>query len=223
VIERVSFSSARGGIASGLLGTFKGAIQAPAVVVLQEYWGLNDHMRAVIQRWTDEGFIALAPDLYQGKVASTASEAKALMASLDWKQALSEIAGAVNYLRGLASGNGRVGVTGYCLGGALAFSTACSVRGLAAVVPYYGVPSSADWNTVDVPILAHFARDDDWASPEAAEEIMKTLRARGQSMELHVYDAKHAFCNDTRPEVYSPEHATLAWQRTVEFMRAHVG
>ena len=92
---------------------------------------------------------------------------------------------------------------------------------LPAAVPFYGIPPAPDWSQVDVPILAHVAARDGWVTPAAAEKIQETLAALGKRMDLHVYDADHAFMNEQRPEVYSPEDARVAWDRTIDFLRAH--
>jgi len=221
MLERVSFTSRTGGDASGVLTLPSGSEPAPAIVVLQEWWGINEQIQAQAQRFADEGFVALVPDLYHGAVAANADEAKTMMNALDRPKALDEIAGAVAYLRGHPRSTGKVAVCGFCMGGALSLATACQVPGLAAVVPYYGVPPGGDWAKVDAPVLGHFARRDDWAKPELAQKIQEQICAAGGSMELRVYDADHAFCNERRPEVYSAEAAALSWQRTLEFLRAH--
>jgi carboxymethylenebutenolidase len=221
MLERVSFTSSTGGDASGVLALPSGTEAGPAIVVLQEWWGVNDQIQAQAQRFADEGFVALVPDLYHGVVAKDAAEAGQMMKSLDWPKALDEIDGAVEYLRKHPRSTGNIAVCGFCMGGALSFATACRVRGLSAVVPYYGLPPGGDWANVDAPVLAHFARRDDWAKPELATKIQEQICAAGGSMELRVYDADHAFCNERRPEVYSPEAAALSWQRTLDFLRAH--
>jgi carboxymethylenebutenolidase len=117
-----------------------------------------------------------------------------------------------------------VGAVGFCMGGALCFSAAATIPRLGAAVPFYGIPSKAtDYSKVKAPILAHFAARDTWAKPALAEALQRELAARGQPMELHVYDADHAFMNDTRPEVHHPEAARLAWDRTTAFLREHLG
>jgi carboxymethylenebutenolidase len=187
----------------------------PGLVVLQEWWGINDQIQAVAQRFAAAGFAVLVPDLYHGKVAQSPEEAGRMMKALDHGVAVQEIAGAVDYLR--ANGNGKVAVTGFCLGGALAFASAVHIRGLAAVVPFYGLPGDLDWSKVDAPIQAHFALHDDWATVAGAEKIKDAVTV---PMALHIYDAQHAFANDRRPEVYHPEAAQLAWERAVAFLRA---
>jgi carboxymethylenebutenolidase len=193
------------------------------IVVIHEWWGVNDQIKSIADRWASQGFVAAVPDLYDGRVAATSADAEALMKALDFEQALQAIAAAVAALRTHARSNGKVAISGYCMGGALAFAAATRVRGLAAVVPFYGLPPQADWSKVDAPIQAHFATHDDWATVAGARKIESALAAHGASMELHVYDAQHGFCNDRRPEVFDPEAAALAWQRTLAFVRSHAG
>jgi carboxymethylenebutenolidase len=108
------------------------------------------------------------------------------------------------------------------MGGALTFAAAVNIPHLGAAVPFYGVPGDLDWARIKAPVLAHFAKRDDWAKPAAAEAIRDRLVAAGGTMELHVYDADHAFVNDTRPEVHHPENARLAWERSVAFLKDHL-
>ena len=190
------------------------------VVLVQEYWGLNDHVRDIGKRLAAKGFRVLAPDLYHGKVTKSAEEAGKLMQSLDWPKALGEIVAAAEHLRDHESSNGKVAVMGFCMGGALTFAAATKIPWLAAAVPFYGVPSEkvADYTKEKAPILAHFAKHDQWATVDKAKEIQSKV----PSMELHVYDAQHAFFNDTRPEVYSPNDAKTAWDRSIAFLQKHL-
>jgi len=200
-----------------------GDATAPGVVVLQEWWGISEQspqarsVLSVAKRWADAGFVAIVPDLYHGKFAKTADEAGALMKSLDFQKATAEIASTVDFLKKQSRCNGKVAVTGYCMGGALTLKTAVDVRGLSCVVPFYGLPGDLDWSKVDAPVQAHFATQDDWATVTGAEKV----KAGVKSMELHVYAAQHAFCNDQRPEVFKPDAAALAWKRAVEFVKQH--
>ena len=212
--ERVTFPSSLGE-STGVVAKPEAASRA-GVVVLQEWWGVNDQIQKIAQRWADAGFLAIVPDLYHGKVAASAAEAQQMMNALDFGKAVQEIAGAVEHLRAL--GCAKVAVTGYCMGGALSFATAVNVRGLAAVVPYYGLPGELDWSKVDAPIQAHFATKDTWATVAGAEKIKAAVRV---PMELHVYEAEHAFANEHRPEVHNPEATRQAWDRTLAFVRAH--
>jgi carboxymethylenebutenolidase len=109
------------------------------------------------------------------------------------------------------------------MGGAITLAAAASSPslGLAAAVPFYGVPWQTDYKLIDCPVQAHFAAIDEWAKPSIALDIQKTVQERGGAMEVNVYDAKHAFMNDTRPEVHSPDDAKLAWARAVTFLKEH--
>jgi carboxymethylenebutenolidase len=220
----VTFKSKSGKDASGALAEPSGSGKAPSIVLIQEFWGLNDHVKSMVERFAKEGFLVVAPDLYHGKVTKDAGEAGKLMGELDTLQAVDEIAGAVAFLKEHPRGNGKVGVTGFCLGGALSLAAACHVPGLSAVVSFYGVPPAekVDYTKVTAPIQAHVAKKDQWVTPAKAEEIKKQLDAQNKPMEVHVYDADHAFVNDTRPEVYSPDNAKLALERAYAFFKKHL-
>jgi carboxymethylenebutenolidase len=222
---RVTFQAKSGAEASGEIALPAGEGKAPGVVLLQEWWGINDHIRSLLGRLAEAGFVACAPDLYHGKIAKDAETAGKMMGELDWPKAMDEIAGAAAYVASHPRSNGKVGVTGFCLGGALTLAATTMVPQFAAAVAFYGVPGAgkADWSKVKAPIMAHFAARDEWAKPSLAEDIKKELETRGQKMVLHVYDADHAFVNDTRPEVYNAEAAKLAWTRSMEFLHQHLG
>ncbi|HMG54820.1 MAG TPA: dienelactone hydrolase family protein [Kofleriaceae bacterium] len=215
--QRVTFPSSAGE-ATGVLVAPDGSSggKPPGVVVIQEWWGINDQIQAVAARYAAAGFVAIVPDLYHGALAKDAEEADRLMKALDFGKAVQEIAGAVAYVR--ERSNGKVAVTGYCLGGALSFAAAVNIRGLAAVVPFYGLPGDLDWSKIDAPVQAHFATHDDWATAAGAQKIKDAVVV---PMELHVYDAQHAFANERRPEVYNPEAAKQSWDRALAFVRSH--
>jgi carboxymethylenebutenolidase len=194
--------------------------KCPAVVIVHEWWGVNEQMQAIAKRYAEEGFLALVPDLYDGKVIpiGDAAAANAAMSALDFGKAVQQIAEAVETLRAHPRCNGKVAITGYCMGGALTLASAVNIRGLACAVPFYGLPGDLDWSKVDVPIQAHFAQHDEWATVAGAQKVKDAVNV---PMELHVYDAQHAFCNEKRPEVYHPEHAKTAWDRALAFIRQH--
>jgi carboxymethylenebutenolidase len=210
-----------------MASAFEGAVElpagegkVPAVVVIHEWWGLTDQIKTTLKQWAEEGFLAIAPDLYHGKVIpiGKSEEADAAMKALDFGAAVTQIGEAVAMLASHPRCNGKIAVTGYCMGGALTLATAVNVRGLAAVVPFYGLPGDLDWSKVDAPIQAHFAQHDDWATVAGAQKVKDAVKV---PMELHVYDAQHAFCNDQRPEVYNADACRQAWGRTVAFVRSH--
>jgi carboxymethylenebutenolidase len=203
-----------------------GSGKTGAVVVVQEWHGINDEMRAKVDRFAREGFLALAPDLYHGKVTADDTEAGKLMAALDFGRAVGEIGAAAQWLRDQPRSNGKVAVVGFCLGGALTFAAAANVPGLACTVPFYGIPdlSKLDLNKVSAPILAHFGEHDDWASPQKARLLAADLKAKGKSIELHVYEgAGHAFMRDSDKTKYHEASAKKAWPRTIAFLHEHVG
>jgi carboxymethylenebutenolidase len=197
--------------------------EAPSVVVLQEWWGLNDQIRSVADRLAEAGFHALVPDLYRGRLAADGEEANHLMSGLDFADAThQDVRGAVAHL---AARNGRpVGVMGFCMGGALTVAAAAHVPGLSAAVCFYGVPpaSLADPATIAIPFQAHFATRDDWCTPAVAQALEVSMRTAGRQPDVHHYEADHAFFNQTRPEVYDAACADLAWQRTLAFLRQHL-
>ncbi len=197
----------------------------PAVVLVQEWWGINAHIRSLTDRLAKEGFLTLAPDLYHGTIAKDAAEAERLMKALDTSAALEDIAAAVTTLKQDPRSNGKVGVIGFCLGGALAFAAACHIEGLSAVVPFYGTPPAAkvDYTKVTAPILAHFGAKDDFAKASNAQAIKAELDRLGKPIRLEIYDAGHAFMNDSRPEAFDAESAALAWSRTIAFLKEHLG
>jgi carboxymethylenebutenolidase len=222
--SRVTFQSMVGSNVSGELAEPAGAGKVASIVLLQEWWGVNDHIRDLAHRLAKEGFLVVAPDLYHGKVATDATEAGKLMRELDTLAAMKDVAGAVAYLKAHPRGNGKVGVVGFCMGGALSLASACHIEGLSAVAAFYGIPPAekVDYARVTAPIITHVARRDEWVTVGKMEAIKKQLESHGKAMELHVYDADHAFMNDTRPQVYDAASAKLAWDRTVAFFGKHL-
>jgi len=192
-----------------------------AVVLIHEWWGLNAHIRDVAERLTREGFTVFAVDLYAGRVARDEPEAEKLMTELDGRQALETLGRAAEALRqrGL-----KVGVLGFCMGGAYALAAAAHDAKLSACVPFYGIPpeTRADVTKIRAPVLGHYAQQDDWCSPDRVSALEQKLQRAGVPVEIHRYDAEHAFFNDTR-KVYSPENARTAWRRTVDFLHAKLG
>jgi carboxymethylenebutenolidase len=201
------------------------------VIVVQEWWGLVDHIVDVCDRFAGEGFTALAPDLYHGKTVPNAEPdeaAKALMA-LDLERAARDLSGAVDHLQAHEAVRGHgVAVVGFCMGGGLALWLATlrpdAVR---AAVPYYGIaPRGAepDWSALSAAVEGHYAEHDDMASPEAVASFETRLADLGKDVRIFRYPGtSHAFFNDTRPEIYDEDAARQAWVRTLEFLRAKLG
>jgi carboxymethylenebutenolidase len=223
---QVKFASKAGGQLEGAFAEPAGSTNAGGLIVVQEYWGVNDHMKSLCDRFAQAGFVVLAPDLFHGKLPANKEQAGQIMGALDKKKAVSEIGDAATFLRGQARCNGKVAVVGFCLGGALAFAATRDVDGLAAAVPFYGLPADmapdAFESVTRVPIQAHFAKTDDWAKASVAEQIQKKVRSGGGQMDLYVYDAGHAFMRTSDPAVYDAPSAKLAWERAVEFLKKHL-
>lgn len=212
----VNFKRPDGKTVTGYYAEPRGRSEAPGVVVVQEWWGLNDQIRGVADRYAAAGYRALVPDLYRGKLTLDAQEAQHMMSGLNFGDAAAQdIRGAVQHLKTTGK---KAGITGYCMGGALTMLSAVHVPEADAVVPWYGFPplEYIDASKINMPILGHFALDDAFFAPSTLDELEKKLKAAGVSVEFHRYNAKHAFANETGP-AYNPEAAELGWKRTLGF------
>jgi carboxymethylenebutenolidase len=201
-------------------------VGAPGVIVLQEWWGLVDHVKDVCDRLAAAGFHALAPDLYAGRSTTKPDEAGKLMMALDIAATERALRGAVARLRAEPGVAGdKVGVIGFCMGGQLALFAAAANPGIGACVDFYGIhPSvSVDFAKLEAPVLGFFAEHDAFVDGRAVAALVSALAEAGKRFEIHRYlDARHAFFNDSRPEVYHPGHAADAWQKTLAFFRSHL-
>ncbi len=220
--QMISFPRARGGTAQGYLAEAADP-RAPGVVVIQEWWGLQGQIRAACDGFAADGFAALAPDLYGGRVIPyhDRAAASAAMAALDFAAATDEaVRGAAQYLR---ARGGKVGLTGFCMGGAVAMAGAVRIPELSAAVVFYGLPPEevAAPEDVRVPLQGHFADQDDWVTPAIVDDLERKLRAAGKTFEIHRYHARHAFMNSER-EAYDAGAARLAWDRCRVFFRRHL-
>lgn len=222
--EMVEFPS-NGNTAAGYLARPKSG-SGPGVVVIQEWWGLVTHIKDVCDRLAVEGFTALAPDLYHGRTVTEPDEAGKAAMSLEIERAARDMAGAVDLLVQDPGARGdKVGVVGFCMGGGLALFLATLRPEVAACVPFYGVGPAverADFSKVTANVLGHWGEKDDSYDHAKIDELEQKLKQAGVGVEMHWYDGDHAFFNDTRPEVYNPEAAQLAWDRTLAFLRQNL-
>jgi carboxymethylenebutenolidase len=189
----------------------------PGVVVIQEWWGLNDQIMGVADRFARAGYNALAPDLYKGRVTATPDEANHLMSGLDFPDATTQdLRGATRHLQ---AGSGKVAVMGFCMGGALTIAALAHIPELAAGVCFYGIPPKdfADPASIKAPFQGHFANQDDWCTPAAVNDLEAAMKAAGQSPEIYRYDAAHAFFNE-RSAAYNIACANQAWERMAGFL-----
>ncbi len=189
----------------------------PGIIVIQEWWGLNDQICGVADRFARAGYNALAPDLYQGKVTTTPDEANHLMTGLDFPDATHEnLRGAALELKKQSD---KVAVIGFCMGGALTIAAAVHVHDIDAAVCFYGIPPKefADPARIRVPFQGHFANKDDWCTPAAVDDLENTLKTAGIGHEIYRYDAAHAFANERSP-AYDVSCANQAWERMSAFL-----
>lgn len=197
----------------------------PAVVVIQEWWGLVPHIEDVARRLSAEGFIALAPDLYHGQHADEPDEARKLAMALERDTAVAEILAAARYLAGLDRvAPKKIGVVGWCMGGGLALSAAAEDGNLGGVVSFYGRPLSADDTArLHIPVLALYAEHDHSITSDDVESFESALAENSVPHQVHTYaGTQHAFFNDTRPGIYNPIAAADAWRRTLAWFRLHL-
>jgi carboxymethylenebutenolidase len=219
----IGFRRSDGKEATGYLAS-AGRANAPGIVVIQEWWGLQDQIKGIADRFALAGYDALAPDLYAGTVVpyhDTEAAGKE-MNSLNFLDATDNtVRGAAQFLK---KGGAKVGLTGFCLGGAVTIIGACRIPELSAAVCFYGIPpeSVAKPADIKVPLQAHFANQDDWCTPAVVDAFEAALKAAGRSAEIFRYDASHAFVNEQR-EVYDRAAAELAWGRALKFWATLLG
>jgi carboxymethylenebutenolidase len=217
---------ANGGTASGYLAEPEG--EGPGLVVLQEWWGVEDHIKDVCDRFAREGFVALAPDLYHGETTDQPSEAQQKMMAMNMDEAEKEMRGAVDFVAAHPKCNGQVGAVGFCLGGGLSVWAATVNPKVGAVSTFYYVMphGKPDFSRLNAPVLGHFGTADDFISVDDAKQLEQEIRdASGSDAEFVFYEgAGHAFFGDhNRLGTYDAGHARNAWQRTVDFFKKHLG
>jgi carboxymethylenebutenolidase len=224
--QNVTFAS-NGAEAHGYLA-LPASGTGPGLVVIQEWWGLTDHIASLTDRFADAGFVALAPDLYGGATTHDAEEAGRLMSELPVDRAARDLAGAVDYLLARDDVTGdQVGAVGFCMGGAFVLSLAEQEGGkVAAAVAFYPVGQMPDdYSGLQAAVLAHFGEDDAFVPIEAADELVAKIQAgTGRRPVIERYPAGHAFVNDENLlGTHDPDLAQQAWDRTLAFLAEHLG
>lgn len=219
----IPFERPDGRRAEGYLAS-AGTGNAPGVVVIQEWWGLQDQIKGICDRFALAGYDALAPDLFAGRIISYHDQEAAdrEMNSLNFIDAADQLA------RGAAlqllKSSPKVAIAGFCMGGAVAALAAARVEEFAAAVPFYGLPPETVAKAADikVPIQGHFANTDDYVTPEKADAFEQALKDAGAKYEIYRYDASHAFMNEQR-DVHDRACSELAWGRMLYFLKKNIG
>jgi carboxymethylenebutenolidase len=219
--DMVTFAS-NGGTASGYLAK-PASGGGKGVIVIQEWWGLNSNIKGIADRFAGAGFVALAPDLYHGKVTAEPDEAGKMLMALNIAQAEKDLKGAITYLKNVTGAP--VGTVGFCMGGALSLFAACKTgKDVGACVDYYGGhPAVAyDWDTLSAPVLAFWAEHDDFVNPNVPK-YEAAMKERGRKYEAIVYPGtQHAYFNDERPGIYNKDAAEKSWAKMLDFYRANL-
>ena len=199
----------------GYLAYAPGGQPKPAVIIIQEWWGLNEHIKDVTRRFAEAGYVALAPDLYHGQVTTEPDEARKLAMELGMGDAVAEIQAAMAYLRMQDFTTDQIGIVGFCMGGGLVLQTAVADNSVGAAVPFYGQPvSETAAGQITAPVLS-FLGTKDGISASAFEAMHEVLTDNGVPNHFQLYEgAQHAFFNDTRAS-YDPDAAADAWTRTL--------
>jgi len=220
-LEDVSLTTPSGRAVKASLAV-PATVPAPAVVLIHEWWGLNDQIKAVAAEMANQGYLGLAVDLFDGKVASDPAAAQSQMEALDADAATETMVAWIDSLKGDARSTAKIGTVGWCFGGAWSLNGSIAAPVDATVIYYGRVERSAeDLAKLKGPVLGHFAEEDQWINHEMVAGFEKNMAAAGKALEVHWYAANHAFANPTGDNYRKPE-AELAWSRTLEFLTANL-
>ena len=218
--ESLSFDTANGP-SSAYVAMPEGGSEK-AVIVVQEWWGLVDHIKDIADRYAAEGFMAIAPDLYRGKVAKDSGEASQMMHDLQIEDGIDTIKSALD-AAALSYDHTHFGITGYCMGGTFALRAACELDGLSAAVPFYGdIPEDDVLKKLRVPTIFISGTRDGWITPAKVAALEESVARYELPLQSVKYEADHAFFNDTRPEVYNEAAARDAWALVIAFFNENL-
>lgn len=220
--ETFEFSTAKGDSTAYVALPGKIGEEKKAVLIIQEYWGLNENIKDIANRYADEGFIAIAPDLYRGTVATDKNEASKLMENLGVEDGLDIINNAMITAQEKYDVT-KFGITGFCMGGTYALEAACKLEGLSASAPFYGdIPDEFTLQGLKCPVIFISGTKDKWINPEKVAELERIAKVNALPIESVKYEADHAFFNDTRPEVYDEAAAKDAWAKVINFFNENL-
>lgn len=212
--ETLSFSTAKGDTTAYV--AMPDEANGKAVILIQEWWGLNEHIKDIAGRYADEGFTAIAPDLYRGQLATNPEEAGKMMQALQIEDGIDTIKNAMDAARE-KYGYQHFGISGYCMGGTYALRAACELEGISAAAPFYGdIPPEDILKNLTVPTVFISGTKDAWINPEKVSTLEEITEKYELPIESIKYEADHAFFNNTRPEVYDAEAAQDAWAKVIQ-------
>ena len=215
--ETLQFNTANGAATAYVAMPENTDENTKAVILIQEWWGLNDHIKDIANRYADEGFIAIAPDLYRGKLAKNPDEAGKMMNGLAIDDGINTIDSAMDKAREMYNLR-HFGISGYCMGGTYALRAACEVEGISAAAPFYGdIPEEDVLKKLTAPTMFVSGIHDKWINPEKVATLESIAEKYELPIETLKYDADHAFFNNTRPEVYNETAAKDAWAKVIGF------
>ena len=219
----ISVKTATGEMATGVIA-MPATLPAPTVLLIHEWWGLNDHIKSMAAQFAKQGYIAVAIDLYGGRVATSPTEARKYMGETDAALATSQLKAMANYLRTHKDSTGKIGTIGWCFGGGWSLNCSAATPVDATIIYYGNVKKSADkLAALKGPVLGHFATQDKWINKQMVDGFENEMKKAGKTdLTVHWYEANHAFANPTGSR-YDEKDAALAWQRTLDFYKKHLG
>jgi len=213
--ETLSFDTANG--ATTAYVAKPDSANGKAVILIQEWWGLNEHIKDIANRYADEGFTAIAPDLYRGKLAANPQEAGAMMQALQLEDGLDTIKNTIDAVKD-KYGFAHFGISGYCMGGTYALRAACTLEGLSACAPFYGdIPEEDVLKNLSTPTIFISGTKDQWINAEKVGYLEEMTSKYELPVTSVKYEADHAFFNNTRPEVYDETASRDAWALVTGF------
>ncbi len=211
------------GMATGVIA-MPATLPAPTVLLIHEWWGLNDQIKSMAAQFAAQGYIAVAIDLYGGKLATNAKDARKYMGATNASLATAQLTAMTNYLRSHKDSTGKVGTVGWCFGGGWSLNCSLATKVDATIIYYGDVKKPAsELASLKGPVLGHFARKDKWINKAMVEGFEREMKKADKTgLTVHWYDADHAFANPTSSR-YDNKDAALAWQRTLDFYKKHLG
>lgn len=221
-LETVQLTTAKGQTVRAALA-MPASTPAPTLILVHEWWGLNDHIKAVAAEFAKEGYVALAIDLYKGEVADTPAAARSLMGAVSTAEGIDTATSWAAWLREHPASSGKLGTVGWCFGGGWSLTTSLK-HPVDATVIYYGRVAGLpeELKALKGPVLGHYATQDRWINRDMVGQFEEAMREAGRPFTSHWYEADHAFANPSGGR-YDEADAKLAWERTLAFYAENLG